>query len=52
MNWTNCFSNKRFGVDVETRGPRTEYELSLIQNFIKSKKLKKMMTLESFIEII
>lgn len=26
MNWTNCFSNKRFGVDVEKRGPRTEYE--------------------------
>ncbi|WP_418650139.1 dGTP triphosphohydrolase [Tenacibaculum aestuariivivum] len=26
MNWTNCFSNKRFGVDIETRGPRTEYE--------------------------
>lgn len=26
MNWTNCFNNKRFGVDFETRGPRTEYE--------------------------
>lgn len=26
MNWLNCFSNKRFGVDFENRGPRTEYE--------------------------
>lgn len=26
MNWLNCYSNKRFGVDFENRGPRTEYE--------------------------
>lgn len=26
MKWTNCFSNKRFGVNLEKRGPRTEYE--------------------------
>ncbi|WP_299610134.1 dGTP triphosphohydrolase [uncultured Aquimarina sp.] len=26
MKWTNCFSNKRFGVDFKNRGPRTEYE--------------------------
>jgi len=26
MNWTNCFNNKRFGVDVGTQGQRTEYE--------------------------
>lgn len=26
MNWINCFSNKRFGVNTEKRGPRTEFE--------------------------
>ena len=26
MNWNNCYSNKRFGVNTSKRGPRSEYE--------------------------